>query len=62
MAGYAYDWSTAGRAGSHPLVVRAMALDKQHSNPILSMADANRVLIENGAAHFLDETKVVFLR
>ena len=62
MAGYAYDWSTGGRAGSHPLVVRAMALDKQHSNPILSMADANRVLIENGAAHFLDETKVVFLR
>lgn len=62
MAGYAQDRSHAGRAGSNPLVVKAIALDDHNSTPVLSPADANLVLIENGAAHFLDATNVVFLR
>ena len=62
MAGYAQDMSRAGRAGSNPLVVKAVALANHNSTPVLSLADANRVLIENGAAHFLDATNVVFLR
>lgn len=62
MAGYAQDINSAGRAGTNPLVVRAIALDGHNSTPVLSTADANRVLIENGAAHFLDATRVVFLR
>ncbi|SFT59928.1 hypothetical protein SAMN02910356_01240 [Selenomonas sp. GACV-9] len=62
MVGYTRDINRAGRAGSNPLVVRAIALDNHNGNPILATADANRVLIENGATHFLDATNVVFLR
>ena len=61
MASYTRDIRTAGRAGSHPLVVKAVRLD-HNANPVLSIADANRVLIENGATGFLDDTKVVFVR
>lgn len=61
MAGYTSDLSRAARAGSNPLVVRAVRLDGG-VNPVLSTADANRVLIENGATGFLDKTNVVFVR
>ena len=56
------DLSKATRAGSNPLVVKAVGLDNHNGNPILSVADANRVLIENGATGFLDRTNVVFVR
>ena len=62
MVGYTTDMNRAARAGSNPLVVKAVSLDNHNGNPVLSMADANRVLIENGATHFLDATNVVFLR
>ena len=62
MAGYTTDISRAARAGSNPLVVRAVSLDNHNGNPVLSVADANRVLIENGATGFLDSARVVFLR
>lgn len=62
MASYARDMNGAGRAGSNPLIVRAIDVENHGGTPILSTADANRVLIENGATHFLDATKVVFLR
>lgn len=61
MAGYTTDMSRATRAGSNPLVVKAVSLDNG-ANPVLSVADANRVLIENGATGFLDATNVVFVR
>ena len=61
MAGYASDMGRASRAGSNPLVVKAVSLDNG-ANPVLSVADANRVLIENGASGFLDATNVVFVR
>ena len=60
-AGYTTDMSRATRAGSNPLVVKAVSLDNG-ANPVLSVADANRVLIENGATGFLDATNVVFIR
>ena len=60
MAGYTTSVSRAARAGKNPLVVRAIRLDGV--NPVLSTADANRVLIENGATGFLDKTNVVFVR
>ena len=47
---------------SNPLVVKAVSLDNHNGNPVLSLADANRVLIENGATGFLDNASVVFLR
>lgn len=62
MAAYAFDMSGASRAGRHPLVVRAVAVENHGGTPILSVADANRVLVENGATHFLDNTNVVFIR
>lgn len=61
MAGYTKDISRAPRAGSNPLVVKAIRVDGR-ANPVLSVADANRVLIENGATGFLDATNVVFVR
>jgi hypothetical protein len=62
MAGYVTDISRASRAGTNPLIVRAVSLDNHNGNPVLSLADANRVLIENGATGFLDTASVVFLR
>ena len=62
MAGYTTDINKAARAGSNPLIVKAVSLDNNNGNPVLSLADANRVLIENGAAGFLDTASVVFLR
>lgn len=62
MAGYTRDINRVSRAGSNPLVVQAIGLDNHSSYPILSVADANRVLIENGATGFLNTTSVVFVR
>ena len=62
MAGYTSDISRAARAGANPLVVKAVSLDGHNGNPVLSVADANRVLIENGATGFLDNMNVVFVR
>ncbi|MBP8599441.1 MAG: LPP20 family lipoprotein [Selenomonas sp.] len=62
MAAYVTDISRAVRAGSHPLMVRAIRLMDHNANPVISTDDANRVLIENGATGFLGKTAVVFLR
>lgn len=61
MASYAQDMSQAGRAGSNPLIVRAVRLDDFNANPVLSMDDSNLVLYENNRTHFLDNIAVVFL-
>ena len=62
MVSYASDMSGAGRAGSHPLVLKAISLTGNDANPVVSVADANRILIENGSTGFLNKTSVVFLR
>lgn len=62
MASYVTDIRRAARAGSNPLVVKAVSLTNHSGDPVISVADANRVLIENGATGFLDRTNVVFLR
>lgn len=62
MAGYARDMADARRAGSNPLIVRAVALENHNGNPVVSTADANRILIENRASGFLDNCAVVFIR
>lgn len=61
MASYAQDMSQASRAGSNPLVVRAIRLDDLNANPVLSMEDSNMVLYENNRSHFLENIAVVFL-
>ena len=62
MAAYASSEDMAARAGRHPLLVRAVRLDNHNANPVLSVEDANRVLVENRASGFLDHCAVVFLR
>ena len=61
MATYAADMSQAVRAGSNPMIVRAIGLDDFNANPVLSNEDADWVLYENSQTHFLDNIAVVFL-
>ena len=61
MAGYARDMSKTSRAGSKPLIVKAQKMIGLGVNPVLSMKDADKILLENQATHFLDQTNVVFL-
>ena len=62
MVGYASSADQATRAGSRPLIIKALSLTDHNANPVVSTADANRILIENSTSNFLNETKVVFLR
>lgn len=61
MADYIMDEESVGRAGDNPLVVKAVAVENFNSNPVLTISDSNRVLIENYATKFLNDLKVVFL-
>ncbi len=62
MVDYSNNISSVARAGSHPLVIKAKSLTNNNANPVLSVADANRILIENGSTGFLTKTSVVFVR
>lgn len=61
MVDYVTDPEQVARAGENPLVVKAVELKDFNANPVLSLADSNRVLIENHATKFLKDLKVVFL-
>lgn len=63
MAAYVTDLddTVKERAGDNPLVVKATGLENFNSNPVVSTADANRILIENKSSKFLDDLNVVFL-
>ena len=61
MASYADSMSQAQRAGSNPLVVRAVKVDDFDANPVVSMQDAELILSENKYSNFLEDTAVVFL-
>lgn len=61
MADYVDDTENVNRAGTNPLVVKAVALQNFNSNPVLAVPDSNRVLIENYATKFLKDLKVVFI-
>ena len=62
MAAYSDGVENLERAGENPIVVKAVALDNFNSNPVLSVADSNRVLLENKSTNFLDKMNVVFLQ
>ncbi len=63
MAAYTSDLNDGTeRAGSNPLVVKAVKLENHNGTPVISNADANRVLIENESTGFLEKTNVVFVR
>ena len=48
------------RAGSNPLIIKAEQLSEDNSCPVISAEDADKILSENLATHFLDEGAVVF--
>jgi len=62
MVSYTTDINNYDRAGSKPLVVKAISLENFNGNPVISVADANRVLIESKKAGFLDQMNVVFVK
>ena len=65
MAAYssdAYDQISQQRAGSNPLVIKAVRLDDINANPVISVADADKVLAANSQSKFLDNCAVVFVR
>lgn len=58
--GYSNGFANVSRAGSNPLVVKAVGLDRVR--PIISGEDATRILKENKYTHFLEQAKVVFVK
>ena len=62
MADYSHSINSYDRAGSNPLVIKAVALENFNAYPIVSVEDANTILRENQMTHFLDATNVVFIR
>lgn len=50
----------SARAGDNPLVVKATALSENNTCPVVSSDDADKILAENQASHFLNNGKVVF--
>ena len=62
MAGYATSLtSNVSRAGSRPLVLKAIRVDNR-VNPVLSVEDADKMLVEGQASGFLSQCAVVFVR
>lgn len=65
MASYAEqvaDQISRARAGSNPLVVKAVRLDDLNANPVVSVADADKILAANQHDKFLENCAVVFIR
>lgn len=48
------------RAGSNPLVIKAVNMGDDNTCPIISAEDSDKILAENGLSHFLDDGAVVF--
>ncbi|MBR2519328.1 MAG: LPP20 family lipoprotein [Selenomonadaceae bacterium] len=65
MAAYsndAYDQISSQRAGKNPLVIKAVRLDDLNANPVVSVADADKILAANAHDRFLDNCAVVFIK
>lgn len=61
MVDYVSDPGKIERAGVNPLVIKAVSLDNFNSDPVVSLVDSNKILIENYVSKFLQGLKVVFL-
>ena len=65
MAAYASDANDQtgrSRAGANPLVIKAVRLDDFNANPVVSVADADKILAANAHDRFLDNCAVVFIK
>lgn len=61
MVDYVDNLESVDRAGTNPLIIKAIALENFNSDPVVSLEDSNRILVENYATKFLKTLKVVFL-
>ena len=65
MASYASDINdqiSRSRAGNNPLVIQATALSDLDANPVVSVADADKILAANQHDKFLENCAVVFVK
>ena len=63
MASYASGMNgNLSRAGSKPLIIKAVRVEDHNSYPVVDTVDADRILLENQKSHFLDNCAVVFVR
>ena len=65
MASYAESSSDSvsqSRAGNNPLVVKAVKVEGHNANPVVSVVDADKILIANQSDQFLDNCAVVFVK
>lgn len=65
MASYADDVNdqiSRSRAGSNPLVIQAENLSDINANPVVSVADADKILAANQHDKFLENCAVVFVK
>lgn len=65
MASYASDVNdqiSRSRAGNNPLIVQAVSLVDLNANPVISVADSDKILIANQRDRFLENCAVVFLK
>ena len=60
MVGYSKTLVDCPRAGSNPLTIKAIGV-KRNCSPMISNADAAKLLAENEVTHFLENTNVVFV-
>ena len=65
MASYASDLNdqiSRSRAGNNPLVIKAENLSDINANPVVSVADADKILAANQHDRFLENCAVVFVK
>lgn len=65
MASYASnsgDVISRSRAGSNPLVIKAVRVEGLNANPVVSVSDADRILTANQNDRFLENCSVVFIK
>ena len=65
MASYADDINdqiSRSRAGNNPLVIKAENLSDINANPVVSVADADKILAANQHDKFLENCAVVFVK
>lgn len=65
MASYAdttSDQISRARAGTNPLIVKALKLSDFNANPVVSVEDADKILAANQHDRFLDNCAVVFVK
>lgn len=62
LVSYSSDIKTVARAGKNPLIIKAASLENYNGYPVLSLEDANLVLLADRASGFLEHYAVVFVR